>query len=124
MSERPQPQPEPTAPVNAPNRPRWWRAFGIRRRNGRWLRVGLTLWGWFLVVVVAVVIGSTSFAEYSMQPEFCRSCHIMEPYYQAWHRSTHKDVACQDCHFEPGWRNTLKGKFQASAQVAKYLTRT
>ncbi|MBU0617845.1 MAG: cytochrome c3 family protein, partial [Planctomycetes bacterium] len=31
---------------------------------------------------------------------------------------------CQDCHFEPGWRKTLKGKFQASAQVAKYLTRT
>ena len=59
-----------------------------------------------------------------MQPEFCRSCHIMEPYYQAWHRSTHKDVPCQDCHFEPGWRNTLKGKFQASSQVAKYVTRT
>ncbi|UCG32031.1 MAG: NapC/NirT family cytochrome c [Phycisphaerales bacterium] len=105
-------------------RPLWWRVLGLRRRKGKWIGIGLTLWGWALVVVLAAVIGGTGFAEYSMQPEFCRSCHIMEPYYQAWHRSTHKDVACQDCHFEPGWRNTLKGKYQASAQVAKYLTRT
>src|SRR5690606_25869693 len=51
-------------------------------------------------------------------------CHIMEPYYQAWHDSTHKDVPCADCHFEPGWRNTLHGKFQASSQAAKYITNT
>jgi len=76
------------------------------------------------VLVVAAVVGSSSFAEYSMQPDFCRSCHIMEPYYQAWHKSTHSGVACGDCHFEPGWRNTLRGKFQASSQVVKYLTRT
>jgi nitrate/TMAO reductase-like tetraheme cytochrome c subunit len=102
----------------------WKRLLGVRRRPGRWLPIGLTLWGWFLLVLVAVIGGGAGFSEYSMQPEFCRSCHIMEPYYQAWHRSTHKDIPCQDCHFEPGWRNTLKGKFQASAQVAKYLTRT
>ena len=107
-----------------PHRPMWQRLFGIRRRQGKWLRIGLTLWGWFLLVFVFLVVGAAGFGEYSMQPDFCRSCHIMEPYYQAWHRSTHKDVPCQDCHFEPGWRNTLKGKFQASAQVAKYVTRT
>jgi nitrate/TMAO reductase-like tetraheme cytochrome c subunit len=111
-------------PPLGPGRRWWWRVLGLRRRNGKWLRVGLTLWGWVLVMLVVVVGGATGFGEYSMQPDFCRSCHIMEPYYQAWHRSTHNGVACQDCHFEPGWRNTLRGKFQASAQVAKYLTRT
>ncbi len=124
MSEKPESQSDARAVAGKPDRPRWWRVLGIRRRDGKWLRFGLTLWGWFLVFAAAAVIGGAGFAEYSMQPDFCRSCHIMEPYYQAWHRSTHKNVPCQDCHFEPGWRNTLKGKFQASAQVAKYVTRT
>ncbi len=105
-------------------RPWWWRVLGIRRRQGKWLKIKLTLWGWVLLLAILAIGGGAGFGEYSMQPDFCRSCHIMEPYYQAWHRSTHKGVPCQDCHFEPGWRNTLRGKFQASSQVVKYLTRT
>ena len=39
---------------------------------------------------------------YSTKPGFCRSCHIMEPYYQAWATSTHKDHAtCVTCHYPP-----------------------
>jgi hypothetical protein len=48
----------------------------------------------------------------------------MEPYYQAWHESTHKNVPCADCHFEPGFRNTVWGKIQASNQAVAYFTRT
>jgi nitrate/TMAO reductase-like tetraheme cytochrome c subunit len=103
---------------------RWWRWLGLRRREGRWLRVVPTRWGWVFLALIGVVVGSLGFAEYSMQPDFCRSCHIMEPYYQAWHTSTHKDVACVMCHFEPGLENTLKGKWQASSQAAKYITNT
>jgi nitrate/TMAO reductase-like tetraheme cytochrome c subunit len=102
----------------------WWRVLGLRRRSGKWVPIGLTAWGVVLVLLVVVVGGGTGFAKYSTQPGFCRSCHIMEPYYEAWHNSTHGDVSCQECHFEPGWRNTLKGKYQAMAQVAKYVTRT
>lgn len=98
--------------------------LGLRRRSSRWLPIGLTVWGGVLVALLVIVGGGTGFAKYSTHPEFCRSCHIMEPYYQAWHRSTHDGVACQDCHFEPGWRSTFKGKYQAMAQVAKYVTRT
>jgi nitrate/TMAO reductase-like tetraheme cytochrome c subunit len=70
------------------------------------------------------MVGGAAFAEYSMQPDFCRSCHIMEPYYQAWHQSSHRNVSCADCHFEPGLGNTFKGKFQASSQAVKYITGT
>jgi hypothetical protein len=59
-----------------------------------------------------------------MQPEFCQGCHIMEPYYRAWHESSHKNVPCVDCHFLPGLNNTLYGKFQASSQAVKYVTQT
>lgn len=116
---------QPTAsPLPAAQRPKWQRMLGIRRRPGKRIPLGLTLWGMVLFGAVFGVIGSIGFAEYSMQPDFCRSCHIMEPYYQAWHSSNHKDVPCVKCHFDPGVGNTLYGKFQASSQAIKYITHT
>ena len=105
-------------------RSRMFRILGLRRRSGKYIKIIPTKWGWFLIALVLFVGGSAGFAEYSMQPDFCRSCHIMEPYYQAWHNSTHKGVACTKCHFEPGLDKTLYGKFQASSQAAKYITNT
>jgi nitrate/TMAO reductase-like tetraheme cytochrome c subunit len=103
----------------------WGRAImGVHERESRWWPFWFSRRGWFQAGVIVMVFGTVGFSEYTMHPDFCQSCHIMVPYYQAWHTSTHKDVPCQDCHFEPGWRNTLKGKWQASSQVAKYLTRT
>ena len=104
----------------------WWmKLLGIRRRpGGRFFRYAPTVWGFVLLGGFTLAAGSAAFAEYSMQPDFCRSCHIMEPYYQAWHTSTHKNVPCTDCHFEPGLQNTLKGKFEASSQAAKFITGT
>lgn len=104
----------------------WWmKLLGLRRRpDGRFFRYAPTVWGFILLGGFTLAAGSAAFAEYSMQPDFCRSCHIMEPYYQAWHQSTHKNVPCTDCHFEPGLQNTLKGKFEASSQAAKFITGT
>src|SRR6476646_219390 len=79
-----------------------FRLLGLRRRSGRFSRIIPTKWGWCLIAFFMFAAGSAGFAEYSMQPDFCRSCHIMEPYYEAWHQSTHKGVACTMCHFEPG----------------------
>lgn len=99
--------------------------LGLRPRPaGRFLRVAPTTGGWILWTVVLAIGGAAAFAEYSMQPDFCRSCHLMEPYYEAWHGSTHKNVPCALCHFEPGFKNTLKGKWQASSQAIKYITQT
>jgi nitrate/TMAO reductase-like tetraheme cytochrome c subunit len=98
--------------------------LGIRRRTGRFFKIKPTWWGYVLLTGFVFAAGGGAFAEYSMQPDFCRSCHIMEPYYQAWHSSTHKNVPCTDCHFEPGLQNTLKGKFEASSQAAKFITGT
>lgn len=127
--DSPATSPPPANPAAAPAaktspRPLYMRLLGIRARKGRWLRYAPTRWGWFLLFFFSFVGGSVAFFEYSMQPDFCRSCHLMEPYYQAWHTSTHKDVPCVQCHFEPGFENTLKGKFEASAQAVKFITGT
>lgn len=63
--------------------------------------------------------------KYSTSPNFCASCHIMKPYYDAWASSKHNKVPCVDCHYPPGSpRDVLWVKFQATAQVVKYVTRT
>lgn len=122
------PQPDPQAPASAGApapvaTPLWMRLLGLRRRQGR-ISIVPTIWGWILVAAVVGMAGMAGFAEYSMKPDFCRSCHLMEPYYQAWHSSSHSKVACVDCHFEPGLSNTIRGKWQASSQAAKFITGT
>lgn len=103
----------------------WGRVImGVYHRESRWFPFWFSRRGWAQAALIVLVFGTVGFGEFTMHPDFCQSCHIMVPYYEAWHESTHKNVPCQDCHFEPGWKNTLKGKWQASSQVAKYLTRT
>jgi len=73
---------------------------------------------------VVLIILFISFLQFSTSPYFCNSCHIMEPYYKAWKTSKHSNVPCVDCHYPPGFREELKGKFQAATQVVKWLTGT
>jgi nitrate/TMAO reductase-like tetraheme cytochrome c subunit len=85
----------------------------------------------FLLVVTGIAVavplggGATFVAmELTTRPQFCNSCHIMEPYYASWQNSGHADVACVDCHYEPGLLETFEGKFKAMSQLAKYVTAT
>jgi nitrate/TMAO reductase-like tetraheme cytochrome c subunit len=100
----------------------------VEARTRRWGRRLLTLaatlflGGLFLTAVGA--IGMYGVVHHTAQPEFCDNCHIMEPYYASWESSTHSDVACIECHYEPGAVETLEGKFKALSQLAKYVTRT
>jgi nitrate/TMAO reductase-like tetraheme cytochrome c subunit len=49
---------------------------------------------------------------HTAQPDFCNSCHIMEPYFASWQKSAHASVGCIECHYEPGSVETLEGKFK------------
>lgn len=82
---------------------------------------------WVLGGFLLTVAGSIGMYSYSTNPSFCNSCHIMTPYYQAWETSKHHGKAvCVDCHYPPAatFGEHLWHKFQASAQVVKYVTRT
>lgn len=88
----------------------------------RWLkRFGITL-GVFLLVSGALL----AFAEHrTSKPEFCGSCHIMEPYYESWHADLHGaklDIACVECHYAPGERTTINAKLRGLSQVASYFS--
>jgi hypothetical protein len=62
-----------------------------------------------IVVLLAVVVlggvGAVGFWQQHEKPEFCGTCHIMDPYLEAWQASdfganahAEHDIACLDCH--------------------------
>jgi nitrate/TMAO reductase-like tetraheme cytochrome c subunit len=73
-----------------------------------------------LGLVVLGVFGFTMI-EVTGQPGFCNSCHIMNPYYDSWKASSHHEVNCMECHFEPGFVGYVKGKGVAPAHMANYF---
>ncbi|HEY3377066.1 MAG TPA: cytochrome c3 family protein, partial [Armatimonadota bacterium] len=88
----------------------------------RLVRLALLALRWGAIAVVGIIILSGVGMEVSSTPKFCASCHNMKPYYQSWAQSSHKNVACIECHFPPGVKGELRKKFEALVQVAKYVT--
>ncbi|OWY68463.1 hypothetical protein B7486_25950 [cyanobacterium TDX16] len=111
----PQGNSESSNPANAapssqkPHRRRWLRTLGI-----------LSL---AALVMGAVTIGSAEY--YTSRPNFCGTCHIMDPYYKSWSNDLHGakvDVWCVECHYAPGEQHTIKAKFKGLSQLASYFS--
>ena len=82
------------------------------------IRAGIFLGTFVLFLFVLVAMAGW----YTSRSEFCRSCHIMEPYYASWAASKHKDISCIECHFAPGLGGKVRGKMLGLVQLAKYVT--
>jgi nitrate/TMAO reductase-like tetraheme cytochrome c subunit len=80
-----------------------------------------------LVVLGVLLIGGIGMAgvfKATSTHQFCGSCHIMEPYINAWAGSRHNKIECVECHFPPEFKEALWVKFQASTQLVKWVTQT
>ena len=57
--------------------------------------VPVRMWGLTagLVAGLGLIFMATAM-EVSSRPAFCGSCHIMNPYYESWKQSSHKNIAC------------------------------
>jgi nitrate/TMAO reductase-like tetraheme cytochrome c subunit len=108
----------PDDSTSAASRPPTRDAPPARRRRGRIL---LIILGSLLLVGSAAGAGLW---KVSSSPMLCNSCHIMKPYVDAWRTSKHNQVACVECHYPPGLRDTIWVKYQALSQVAKWATQT
>jgi nitrate/TMAO reductase-like tetraheme cytochrome c subunit len=75
----------------------------------------------FVKVLILLVVGGTMFSTVAITltgtPQFCNSCHIMNPYYDNWKSSTHSEVNCLNCHLQPGLAGYIKGKINGMAQA-------
>lgn len=83
---------------------------------------------WGVAIIMLPVLGAAAFlmSAYSLKvtahPRFCTSCHYMDEYYDSWQHSSHKSVACIECHYEPGIKNEIAGKGAGMIQLIKYVS--
>jgi len=104
----------PDGTAGGPPAPR--RPAGLVKIPAAVLVVGL------LVGVGLVALGGA--LEVSSQPQFCGSCHIMNPYYESWKTSSHSNIACVECHIPPGPGAAIRKKYEALSMVTSYFTGT
>lgn len=80
----------------------------------------------FIISTIIILVGITTTAkiiEITENPAFCgKNCHIMKPYFDSWKTSSHNDVRCVECHYEPGFVGHVKGKINGLMQFYKYQT--
>ena len=93
------------------------------------MRRRITTWIWRGLLTLAVFIPAAAASlflgvQVSSQPRFCGTCHYMQPYYESWKTSMHKEVACVECHIPPGVSSEVRKKYEALAMVARYFTGT
>ncbi|UCD38246.1 MAG: cytochrome c3 family protein, partial [Fidelibacterota bacterium] len=79
----------------------------------------------FIVVLAVALLIPLAFwgaVEYTSRPKFCNTCHYMEPFYESWQVSSHSDITCTYCHFEPGLVGKIQGKLNGLYQLTKYVS--
>jgi len=96
-------------------------------RIGTLPMISIFTWrGAALVAVPVFGMGTLVLGAYSVKltehPKFCISCHYMGDYYESWQHSSHRDVACVQCHYEPGVGAELEGKMAGMIQLVKYIS--
>jgi len=74
-----------------------------------------------IVLLSTGVVVSEKVLVITENPDFCgKNCHIMRPYFESWSTSSHSDVRCVECHYEPGLIGHIKGKINGVIQFYSY----
>lgn len=90
----------------------WLKNLPKRKRMMAFLGIGF----------VAFILISWGTMEYTSRPKFCVTCHYMQPFYDSWVSSTHKDVNCVLCHYEPGFNSIIQTKTIGLVHLVTYIT--
>lgn len=63
--------------------------------------------GAFIILLVGAGAfgGSRAYRYIEEDPNFCRSCHVMEGAFEAWAAKEHKEVTCHACHEQSTFEN-------------------
>ena len=91
------------------------------RRTGRGLSILL-----FLVAGIgsALTVGGVLAVGWTETADFCGRCHAMEPELKAYAMSPHRELACAECHVEPGAVGWIKAKVNGTRQLIGVLSGT
>lgn len=80
----------------------------------------------FAMLGVFAIFGFTFMyvsVEMSSASSFCgTACHEMNPEYESWQNSAHKNVECAECHEKPGLAGTIESKAQGTMETIAHIT--
>ncbi len=78
----------------------------------------------FLVagVAMAMTAGGVVALQWTETADFCGRCHTMAPELKGHEISAHRELACADCHVEPGIEGWIKAKINGTKQLIEILT--
>jgi hypothetical protein len=85
------------------------------RRPGR--RPGRAKWVTIMGLALLIFIVLATPWVWASRNTFCGSCHVMEPYYSTWTKSTHANIDCVSCHSGPG----IVGQFRGKVALFRYI---
>ncbi len=74
-----------------------------------------------VIALLVIAVAFVGVAKATDQPVFCRSCHEMTPYHDAWSQGPHKEVSCIECHVDSGEIARLAHKFVALKEVVAHV---
>lgn len=72
----------------------------------------------------ALTAGAVSVIAYTDTTAFCGSCHTMAPEIKGYEISAHRNVACVECHTEPGLGGWFKAKLNGTRQLIEVIAGT
>ena len=74
------------------------------------------------LAIVLLGISAVVGMHYTSQPNFCSSCHQINPSVVTWSEGPHKDVTCLKCHADPGTTGYVKRKVAGLNEVYLQVT--
>jgi nitrate/TMAO reductase-like tetraheme cytochrome c subunit len=106
-----------------------------RRRHpfylrGRRLRLPRSRRGLFALLLVLSALGgiatfsAVTLLNWTETADFCGRCHTMAPELAAYEAGPHRDVACAECHVEPGVAGWIKAKLNGTRQLVEVVLGT
>jgi nitrate/TMAO reductase-like tetraheme cytochrome c subunit len=67
-------------------------------------------------------VGGVMAVHYTETASFCGRCHTMGPELNAYAMSPHRELACAECHVEPGVGGWVKAKANGTKQLFQVIT--
>jgi len=111
-------------PVAAPS-PSRSRRFGLPLGRPRMPRSRRGILAVLLIVGglgIGFTFGASAAIGWTETADFCGRCHEMGPELAAYEAGPHRDVACAECHVEPGVGGWIKAKANGTKQLIQVIT--
>ena len=80
--------------------------------------------GGVLLLGVLGTLGGVHLVEYSESAAFCTTCHTMNPQKKASAAGVHQDLACGECHVDPGVVGFVSAKVAGTVELYRLVTST